>query len=457
MRFIGLDVHRDFCEVAISEDGRVRSGRRVETTPEQLELFARSLVPDDEVALEATGNALAIARTIEPHVARVVIASSKELRAITEAKVKTDRLDARTLARLLAAGFLEWSWIPDDTTRALRRRLARRAQLVRQRTRSKNEVHAVLVRNLKGRPPMTDVFGKRWRAWLAELELPEDERQTVDGCLRQIAFVDDEIALLEQGIASHALASAEVRRLMTVPGVSLMSATTFMAAVGDVQRFRSPGKLVGYLGLDPKVRQSGSEPARHGRISKQGAAEVRQMLTEAAFTAVGTPGPLRAFYERLRARRGPQIAIIAVARKLSVLFWHLLTREEDYAFQRPSLSRQKLRQLELLAGAERRQGKRDAATKNCYADREHRAREHELSAQAELAYRRLVTDWQQTRGGRGCGRRTGARITQGPRRASSAADDQAPEVCALARGRPHPREACHRRVRPSRPLDFHPS
>jgi transposase len=118
-----------------------------------------------------------------------------------------------------------------------------------------------------------------------------------------------------------------------------MTATTFMAAVGDIERFPDPRKLVSYLGLDPKVRQSGSSPARHGRISKQGAAQTRQMLTEAAFVAVSTAGPMRAFYERVRTRRGSQIAIVAVARKLAVLFRHLLTREQDYAFARPSLTR----------------------------------------------------------------------------------------------------------------------
>lgn len=181
MRFIGLDVHLDFCEIAICEAGKVRSAGRVPSSPEGVQVLANSLGPDDHVALEATGNALAIARLLEPHAARVVVAARKELRAITEAKVKTDRRDARTLARLLAAGLLTGCWLPDEATRALRRRLARRAQLVRQRTRCKNEVHAVLMRNLKGRPPMTDVFGKRGRAWLAELELPADERETVDG------------------------------------------------------------------------------------------------------------------------------------------------------------------------------------------------------------------------------------------------------------------------------------
>lgn len=424
MRFIGLDVHLDFCEIAICEAGKVRSAGRVPSSPEGVQVLANSLGPDDHVALEATGNALAIARLLEPHAARVVVAATKELRAITEAKVKTDHRDARTLARLLAAGLLTGCWLPDEATRALRRRLARRAQLVRQRTRCKNEVHAVLMRTLKGRPPMTDVFGKRGRAWLAELELPADERETVDGCVRQISFVDGEIAILEQAIAEHALGSADVRRLMTVPGVSLMTATTFMAAVGDIERFPDPRKLVSYLGLDPKVRQSGSSPARHGRISKQGAAQARQMLTEAAFVAVSTAGPMRAFYERVRVRRGSQIAIVAVARKLAVLFWHLLTHEQDYAFARPSLTRKKLRALELRAGAQRHPGSRTLATKNSYSQRAHRERERELSEHAELAYRRLVADWTASGPAKAGAGATPGRASQGPSKGQAARQTQ---------------------------------
>ena len=154
MRFIALDVHRDFCEVAIAEGGRVRRAGRVETTPARLELFAQSLAVDDEVVLEATGNALAIARIIEPHVGRVVLANPKAVKSATQS-AKTDKLDARTLARLLAAGFLPEVWTPDEQTRVLRRRISRRAQLVRQRTREKNQVHAILIRNLKGRSPAT--------------------------------------------------------------------------------------------------------------------------------------------------------------------------------------------------------------------------------------------------------------------------------------------------------------
>jgi transposase len=205
----------------------------------------------------------------------------------------------------------------------------------------------VLARNLKDRPPMTDVFGKQGREWLAALQLRADERETVECCLREVDFLDCEVGLIERELARQALSSEAIRRLMTVPGVSLISAATFVAVAGDAHRFSSPKKLVSYVGLDPRVRQSGEAPARHGPISKQGSAEARHMLCEAAWVAVRTPGPLRAFYERVRARRGAQIALVATARKLSVLFWHLLTREEDYALGRPSLTRRKLRALEL--------------------------------------------------------------------------------------------------------------
>ena len=211
---------------------------------------------------------------------------------------------------------------------------------------------------------------------------------------------------------------------MTVPGVSLITAATFIAAVGDIRRFGDPRKLVSYLGLDPKIRQSGSSPARHGRISKQGAAQVRQMLTEAAFVAVSTPSPMRAFYERVRVRRGSQIAIVAVARKLAVLFWHLLTREQGHAFARPSLTRKKLRALELRAGAERHPGSRDLATKNTYSQRAHRERERELSEQAELAHRRLVADWQASGPAKVGAGATPGRASRGPSKGQAARQTQ---------------------------------
>ena len=179
---------------------------------------------------------------------------------------------------------------------------------------------------------------------------------------------------------------------------------TFLAAVGDIRRFRTARGLVGYLGLDPRVRQSGSEPARGGRISKRGSASVRWALVEAAWSVVHQPGPLHAFYQRIRARRGHGIAVVAVARKLAVLFWCLLSRSEDYAHQQPSLTAKKLRLLEIRAGAPTLKG----TNTGTWATRQKmRKAERELAQQAEASYKRTVSDWQ------AAPKKAGASVTPG--------------------------------------------
>ena len=421
MRGIGLDVHRDFCEVAIAENGRVRSAGRIPTRVPSLELFAASLVSSDVVAVEATTGTDKIVSVLQRHGIRVVVANTRKLRSITEAKAKTDRLDARTLARLLVSGLLDEVWTPDERTRALRRLTNRRERIVRARTRAKNEAHGVLSRNLCERAPVTDAFGKAGRRWLAGLALPVDERLTLDGCLRQVDFLDAEVAALDREIAKQALAWPEVLRLMTVPGVNVQTAATFMASVGDIRRFSSARKLVSYLGLDPRVRQSGNAPARHGRISKAGASEARHMLGEAAWKVTLTPGPLRAFFERVRARRGNQVAATATARKLVVLFWCLLTREQDYAFGRPAMTRNKIRKLELLAGAPPQKGRHGIAGGKSKAVFD---AERELSRQAEAAYRRLVNDWHATGPSKVGASATPGRAPQGPSKDQAARQTQ---------------------------------
>lgn len=407
-RAIGLDVHRDFCVVAICEDGKVRSGGRVSSTPEGLAMLAESLVASDRVALEVTGSCWEVARILEPHVDRVIVVSPDDT-GITQARAKTDRLDARALATLLWRGELEAVWMPDERCRVLRRRLARRQQLMWARTRSKNEIHAVLARCLQAKPPCADLFGVKGRAWLDSLTLPIEERESVDAGTRHIAFLDSEIAAVDRVIARQALDWPEIRRLMTVTGVNVICAATFMAAIGHAHRFMTARKLVAYLGLDPKVRQSGDTPARSGRISKRGSASARWALVEAAWSVARQPGPLHAFYERTRARRGHGKAIVATARKLAILFWCMLTRGQDYAHQQPSLTRKKLRYLELTAGAPRNTRRSGGV----HATRElMRTAERELVQQAEASYRRMVQD--QLAGGRA--KKMGASAT--PERAS---------------------------------------
>jgi transposase len=142
------------------------------------------------------------------------------------------------------------------------------------------------MRCLAGKPPMSDLFGAGGRRWLRGLRLPVEECETVEACMRHIEFLDAEIAEVERVVARYGIGCSEIRRLMSVPGVNVICAGTFIAQVGDIRRFKTSRELVGYLGLDPRVRQSGSSPARSGRISKRGSGSVRWALVEAARSVI---------------------------------------------------------------------------------------------------------------------------------------------------------------------------
>ena len=178
---------------------------------------------------------------------------------------------------------------------------------------------------------------------------------------------------------------------MTIPGVDMVVALAIVAAIGEVGRFDRPQKLVSYLGLNPSVRQSGPGPAYHGRITKQGRGHARGMLVEAAWAAARAPGPLRAFFLRVRARRGQHVAAVATARKLAVIIWHLLSKDESYAWERPSLHAKKLRDLELKAGHKPERGQKGAA--HAYNIKSRRDQERRWVEQAETAYARFVAGW----------------------------------------------------------------
>ena len=391
-RVIGIDIHRTFGEVVIWEKGVLRHAGRVDMTRTALEGFGKTLEATDEVVIEATGNAMAAARVLSPFVTRVVIANPLQVKAIAHAHVKTDKVDAGTLANLYAAGYLPEIWTPNAATERLRRLVARRYQIVRHRTRVKNEVHAILAAHLVPKCPHADLFNQRGRAWLARQGVPDDERAAIDRDIRELDRLTEDQVELDREIALSVMGDASVRRLMTITGVNLTVAVAVMAAIGEIARFKSPQKLVSYFGLNPRVRQSGLGVAHHGRISKVGRSHARAMLVEAAWATAKAPGPLHAFFVRIRAKRGHQVAAVALARKLTVLCWHLLTREEDYLWARPALVAKKTRDMELRAGLPQKKGNRRGPA-YAYNLKELRAQEGEIARQAERSYEQFVARW----------------------------------------------------------------
>lgn len=392
-RVIGIDIHRTFGEVMIWEEGRLKHAGRVDMTRTALEGFGKGLRSTDEVVIEATGNCMAVSRVLSPFVFRVVIANPLQVKAIAQAHVKTDKIDAGTLANLYAAGYLPEIWTPDAVTERRRRLTARRYQIVRHRTRIKNEVHSILHAYLIPRCPHVDLFNRLGRAWLLRQPVPEDERGAIERHIRELDRLAEDLADIDKEIAADALADASVARLMTITGVNLTAAAGIVAAIGDISRFTSPQKLVSYFGLNPRVRQSGLGVAHHGRISKAGRSHARAMLVEAAWAAAKAPGPLHSFFVRIRAKRGHQIAAVALARKLTVLCWHLLTKQADYRWVRPALLANKRRAMELASGMPQKKGNRPGAA-YAYSIKSMRDQEMDVARRAEQAYEQFVAQWE---------------------------------------------------------------
>lgn len=253
MRTVAMDAHRDFCEVVAKHEGKLRRIGRLSTDRKSLEGFASTLGADDHVVLESTSFAWPIAELMMRHAGRVTVSNPMKNKAIASAKVKTDKVDARVLADLGDAGLLAEVWIPDPVSLVLRRTVMHRQQHVRHRTRLRQQVSSVLQRNLL-KSPHTDLLGTAGREWLAKLELPAHERDQVDSLLRIHDAFSAEIKLLDVKLAETVLDNPAAELLMSIPGVGPVTAVGLHALIGDITRFKSQQRLVGYLGLDPRVR-----------------------------------------------------------------------------------------------------------------------------------------------------------------------------------------------------------
>jgi len=356
MPIAGLDIHKKVVQaVLLDEQGGVAHSERFPATREALEDFARRrLTGGHRVALEATFNTWAIAAVLEPFVQEVVVSNPLRTRAIAEAKIKTDRVDARVLAELLRADYLPRVWQPDQETRQMRHETTERANLVADRTRVKNRIHAVLHQRLL-QSPVGNLFSPRGRAWLRGLELDDSGRAALDRHLRQLEHAERELQALEKTLAQKAYQQDEVKLLLTLPGVDVAVAQTLLAALGDVRRFPSGERAAAYLGLVPSTRQS-AEHCYHGPITKQGRGHARWLLVEAAQHLGKHPGPLGVFFRRIAKKKNRNVAVVAAARKLVVIAWQMLKNGEPYRYAVPKTVQAKLARLRIKAGGRRKKG-----------------------------------------------------------------------------------------------------
>ena len=324
MIHVGVDLHQRFCYMtAVEARGKILQAGPVSNEKLALRRYFRQFRGKEvEVAVEACGFWAAFREVVEPEVQRLVLVHPQRVKAIASAKLKNDRVDSATLAHLLRCDLLPESWKADRETQAARQQVRLRATLVRQRTRLKNQVHAVL--HQQGlHSPVTDLFGRRGRQWLAGLPLPASARESVKVCLRLLDGYSEEVQKQNLQIREKAKQDERAQWLMTIPGIGECSAMMLLAEIGDIGRFRDPEALCSYAGLVPRVRESAGKAARGG-ITRQGSPWMRWVMVEAAQTATRCSPAARCYYERLARRKHKHVARVALARKLLIVVYALL-------------------------------------------------------------------------------------------------------------------------------------
>jgi transposase len=322
MVYVGMDVHRKRTQVAVLRiDGTEVLNRSVSNSPEELIPVLGSLQPGTPVAFEAAYGWGWVVETLDElgHEAHLVHPS--RCKAIASARLKNDKVDARTIAHLLRTDLLPEAWIAPSGVRDQRTLLRMRVSLVRVRTAFKNRIQAVLA-DAGVQPTAASPWTRSGRSWLEGLALSETQRAIIDSSLKVIDDAQIQIDAFERRLRAAAQRDPRVAALTAVYGIGTITAMTIVAEVGEVTRFPTSRKLCAWAGLTPNVRNS-SDRVKHGHISKQGSRFLRWALIEAAHKAKTKP-PLRADFDRIARRRGKNIATVAIARKLLTRCFFLL-------------------------------------------------------------------------------------------------------------------------------------
>lgn len=324
----GLDVHKRYTTFCVMDDqGQILMQGR--SPNDELPFHpAFALKGKKRAVMEAGGNWYALYDQLEPVVQELVLAHPLRVRAIASARIKTDAIDARTLAHLLRTDLIPAAYVPPRETRDLRELLRYRQDLVKQRSALKNRVHALLAKD-GYLPPYTDLFGKEGRHWLEGVELREQQGNQLQGYLRVLDCLTEQIREADARVQKTCTLTPEAKLLLGIPGIGPLSALVILAELGDISRFPTAEHAVSFAGLAPSVYSSGGK-TRRGSITKQGPSALRWVLIEAAHHAVRKPGKLGRLYERLCRGKHKSVAITACARELLVTVYKMLKRGEAY-------------------------------------------------------------------------------------------------------------------------------
>jgi transposase len=329
MNYVGIDwAYGRAAWCAMTDTGMIAGEGTIAAEESGLARLVLGLGTEVEACVEMMSGAVWVRDRLQSAGWQVKVAHARKVRDVAPLACKTDKVDARVLAELCRRDLVPELWLPSGEDRALRERLRRRAHLVKVRTSARNRIFGLLTQfglripyaRLR-KPDGIELLSRRgvpevWRASIAELlELAEE--------------MDRRIIPIDRELAPLARRDERAKLLATIPGVGPLLSLTFAAEIGEVSRFSSPGKLVGYAGLAPRVSQSG-ERSQTGALSKAGSRTLRWAAVEAANQAWRPANPWHRHYLRVTARHGKNPAKSSVARKLLIAAWHMLSRDEPF-------------------------------------------------------------------------------------------------------------------------------
>lgn len=329
---IGVDYHKAYSHLVVQDSaGKTLRSGRVKNNRQSLGCFLERYRENSHAVLEATRNWMVMYDWLDDICGDVVLAHPLKVKAIADAKIKTDKIDATVLAHLLRADLVPEAYAPSDKGRELRIALRERMFYVRLRTMVKNRIVTAFDRYPEQTTQLKklgDLFGKTGRQQLAALHVSEIDRIQIDRSLAFIGDIDGRIKQAEATIRAMTKTNANVKLLKTIPGIGEFFARLIDAEIDDISRFRNPKKLAAYAGLVPSTYSSGGK-TYHGKIIKQGNKWLRWAFVEAVQPAIATAPQLRAQYEHLKFR-GSNKARVAIARKLLTIAFQILRDQRPY-------------------------------------------------------------------------------------------------------------------------------
>ncbi len=330
MLYVGVDAHNATSQITVMDErGEVITRKRVASSLAGLHDVLGGYREPMKAVLEASYSWGPMYDWLDEMVDEVVLAHPRKVRAIAEARIKTDKIDSETLAHLLRADLIPEAYAPSRDVRAIKRVLRQRLFFVRVQTMVKNRIRALLSQHAVELPHVSDLYGKAGLRWLQTLTLPDPDGRLLDGDLELLQVLQERIAVTETMIEDLAAGDEGVRWLASLPGIGDFLAVLIRYEVDDISRFREAKKFAGYTGLIPSTYATGSRVV-HGRLVKQGNKWLRWAFIEAVTPAITHEPSLRRYYERIKARRGTKDARTATARKLAELAWAVWTERRCY-------------------------------------------------------------------------------------------------------------------------------